>query len=253
VQPVEPIRTLRYRVSGLGDCTVLEEGDVLLRSARTEDLVHTILWRCAQRSLHLLGLGGWSLVRGVVARAGRRRLLVAGAPGCGKTTLALRLLYDGWEVEGDGDALIRNDQIVALPRRFKLPHDVERFVPEMAAVTSGLPPLPREAGGARGFDPGEAGFPWILEAGPVDGVVVAESNRGGRTSIEEIAPFDMLRRLLSHTAGLDSSPPGRARLAGACARLVARGGYCLRLGDPAHAARALANLLKAVGPSNQPA
>jgi hypothetical protein len=241
-QPVRPHRTFHYRVSGHGPYDIFEEGDPLPQAARSDDVLEVVYHRCYQRAFHLLALGGWSLLHGALLRAGDHRLLLVGDKGAGKTTLALRLLYDGFAVEGDEAVLLRNGLVVALPRRFHLKPGVETFVPELSGCSVPLPVVTGATGKIAAFDPGEAGFPWRLDLAPVDAVVIVEPNHAGGSALTDIGPSDMVRRLLPHTRQLNAATTENAHLVKLCAQLAASGGYALRLGDLNDARNALVSL-----------
>jgi hypothetical protein len=115
--------------------------------------------------------GGLATIDGV-------RVLVAGPKGAGKTTLALRLLFDGHAVEGDERVYLRDGDAVALPRRFHCKPGIGSVIPELGALLPTLPTTTAWVDGApqtiTAFDPTEAGLPWALRRAPVDACVLLE-------------------------------------------------------------------------------
>jgi hypothetical protein len=187
------------------------------------------------------------LIRGAVGRVGARRFLVCGARGSGITTLALRLLYDGAQMEGDALAFLGADGITALPRRFHLPSATGQLVPEVDGRLGALPSLQFSEDRLFAFDPGGAGFAWAITSGPVDDVIWLEPNHGGQTRAATMAHVEMARRVMGRT----SPPPGGGTAwVGALTSLVGQA-RCIRLdlGTVDDGAKALVALLEtASGP-----
>jgi hypothetical protein len=109
-------------------------------------------------------------------------VLVAGPSGAGKTTLAVRLLYDGEAVQGDESVLVHRTGVsLAVPRAFHLKEGATDLVPELRT----LPALPRVEDVAV-LDPNLVRSPWELAESPVDHVVLLE--RGAPVDGREHAP-----------------------------------------------------------------
>jgi hypothetical protein len=182
------------------------------------------------------------LLRGALGTLEGRRLLVIGERGAGVTCLAVRLLFDGAQIEGDAFALLAEDGPIAVPRRFALRTGARVLLPEVAELVDGLPWLPDGADGRiSGFDPAEAGFPWALRQGPIDLCVAVEPNHGGRSRIFAEPRYEMVRRLMAR-----STPPaaGGSSWIAAVSRLVdAADCWCMQLGDLDEAIAALRSVL----------
>jgi hypothetical protein len=247
-QPVRPLRAFHYAVSGTGPWEIREEGDLLERAERAEDVLSAVYRRCHQRAYHFLALGGWTLVHGAVLRAGANRLLVTGDTGTGKSTLALHMLLRGYAVEGDELALVRDGRVVSLPRRFRVKPGTLRVVPELVGLVADAPHVEQDGTGVRAFDPREAGYRWSLELGPVDALVLAEPNHGEGSFVREITPFGAFPRLLGQVYRVEDSPELRSRAVETISRLTRGPTFELLLGELGEAERALASL-----PSSVPA
>lgn len=241
-QHIPPLRELYYQISGRGPYEIREENDPIDQGLTADDVVAILYRRCHQHAFDLLARNGWAVIHGGLVRVGSQRLLLTGPTGVGKTTLVLRLLYDGHQVEGDELALVRDDAVVALPRRFRLKPGIETVVPELAPVIDGLPSMRNHHGRIAAFDPAEAGFRWDVESGPVDAAVCVTPNHAGRSSLSELHPSELVYRLLSQTIGIDGT--SKARLVTACSRLAMGKGFELTLGDASEAGAHLATLSK---------
>jgi hypothetical protein len=238
-QPVRPFRTFRYAVTGSGPWEVREEGDLLERLEHPEDVLAILYRRCHQRAYHLLALGGWTLVHGAVVTVGGDRILITGDSGTGKSTLALHLLLHGAAVEGDELALVRDGQVVSLPRRFRLKPGTLDVVPALRGLASGLPHIAPDGVVVSAFDPTEAGYRWSLQLGPVDALVLAEPNHGSGSSLREIATADAFPRLLKQLHRVEDTPADRSRVVATASQLMRVPTFELRLGDLGEAVRAL--------------
>jgi hypothetical protein len=241
-QPVRPLRTFRYGISGCGPWEIREEGDLVDRFDVADDVLFILYRRCHQRAYHFLTLGGWTLVHGAVARVGGKRLLITGDAGTGKSTLALHLLVHGHPVEGDDLALVRHGKVVSLPRRFRVKPGTLDVVPELRTLVTGLPKVEQDGVPVAAFDPREAGYSWSLELGPVDALVLASPNHGGHSSAREVAPAHALPRLLKQIFRVETSPAQGSRAVETVSRLTSGPIFELHLGDLREAVRVLEGL-----------
>lgn len=165
---------MRYSVSRFGRAfEVLEEGDHLARVATPDDVRDLVYARAHRRAFELASLSGWVRLRGALVDLAGRRVLIAGPSGVGKTTLALRMLFDGDAVQGDESVLVRAGTVVAVPQPLYIHTGTERFIPELTRL---LPALARVADSAV-LDPGRGRFPWHLRYAPLDHIVLLDSTR----------------------------------------------------------------------------
>ena len=158
---------------------VRDGGDVLTTVESPRAVLDAVFARVHRRAFELAARKGWVRVHGTVVRLAGARLAVVGPAGAGKTTLALGVLATGGVAEGDESFLVRDGEVVAVPRRFHVKPGSEQVVPEAASwlaaapVLDGEPPL-------RLLDPTEVGRPWDLPVGPIDHLVLVA--RGEATS-----------------------------------------------------------------------
>lgn len=241
-QHMLPVRELEYHVGGRGPYEIREDGASIDQGLTPDDVVAVLYRRSHQQALELLARNGWAVIHGGLVRVEGQRLLLTGSTGVGKTTLVMRLLYEGHQVEGDELALVRDDAVVALPRRFRLKSGIETVVPELGPVIDGLPSMQNQHGRIAAFDPAEAGFRWDIAPGPVDAAVYVTPNHAGRSSLSELKPGELVYRLLSQTIAIDGT--SKSRLVTACSGLAKRKGFELTLGDAAEAGAQLATLGK---------
>lgn len=183
-QPGTARGTLRYRVEGTGPYRLFENDDALREVATPDDVLFVVYQRIQRWVVDHLALGGWSHLHAGLAQIGDHRFVLIGPKGRGKTTLSLRLLFDGALVEGDESVFVRDDEIMALPRPFHLKAGSELVVPELAPLVEALPRTIGDGAPIRAFDPALAGLPWRLQRGPIHAIVVLKP----RSAVARVAP-----------------------------------------------------------------
>ena len=173
---------------------------------------------------------------------GGRAFLAVGPKGAGKTSLALRLLFDGCLVFGDELVLLRGERAIAFPRKFYVKPGTVDLIPELAGLSGRLPAV-RDARGSPilAFEPGDAGLPWRIETVRPKVVVVIEPAFPHESRIDELPRYRAVERILSQAA-LPEHRKGEAihevcEVVESCQTLV------LRLGPLDAAAAALRNVV----------
>ncbi len=215
-----------------------EDGITVATEFYAHGVIGVLLERLYRRAV--LSMQPTILLRGLVGRAAKRRFLVVGAPGCGLTTLALRLLSEGLGVEGDALALIAEGQVVALPRPFYLHREAHALaLPDVSNGGADLPHLE----GPGGMDvvavhPDRSGAAWHINRGPVEAIIELQADHGLHTRLSPQAHYRMARTL----TGCLCDRVGRS--VGECIADLAQladGAECwrLQLGRPADALAAL--------------
>ncbi len=216
---VEPFRG-RYRILE-PDRDVVE---VLDTRTLIEDL-HARLF-----AFSLADRPGTGIIHAALLRRGSRRVLIAGRRGAGKTTLALRLVRAGYELEGDEHVFLEDDGAIARPRAFRVKEPSVALLPEIARIILSSPAY-QDVRGARVFnvDPTLVGGPWRIDKGHVDRVIVLQPNHGGYSSLRPMPPMAVAQALISE---LGMREVDRGASIGAVAALVSRAkGFDLSLGD----------------------
>ncbi len=235
-QPFDIRKTLSYEVRGTGPYDILEEGDPLSSVRTRDDVIHIVYGRVYSRVLERLELAGWVALHAALATINDSRTLILGHKGTGKTTLATRLLYSGHSVEGDEMALVRDGQVLALPRAFHFKRGIDQLVPEVAGFVKDLPKVFAGPVEIFAFEPSEFGFDWTIAVGPVDRVVWITLNHGGETTLESRSSFATIQHILEGSLGWSGA---RGILAGTATTLGSAGGHELVMGNPYDAVRLL--------------
>jgi hypothetical protein len=193
--PMPPRAAMRYDVRAVdGGWDVFEEGDLLARESTAPAASDAVYVRAHRRAFELASLAGWSRVHAATMDLDGMRLLVVGPSGAGKTTLAVRLLFDGESVQGDESVLVHRTGVsLAVPRAFHLKEGTAEVVPELRRLTD----LPR-VGDVAVLDPTRVRSPWELAEAPVDHVVLLQRapGDGGRPLVEPVSGAIVLEALV---------------------------------------------------------
>jgi hypothetical protein len=178
------------------------------------------------------------LIHAACLRRHNRRLLLVGDKGTGKTTLTLRLMLAGYEIEGDENVFAFGETAVARPRALHVKQASLRLLPEHADTISRRPYLEDYLGQRiYNVDPRCVGGSWQIRRAPIDLVILLRANHGGYSSIRPVPPLALVREIMSET-GLP--PSGRGAAVGAVIAMCARAkGFDLSLGDHAGAIRCI--------------
>ena len=219
VVSIEPFRG-RYRV--------LEEGRTVKEVLDTRSLVDHLHGRGFFHSVRRPGLSG--ILHAALLRRRGRRLLIAGSKGAGKTSLALRLVREGYELEGDEHVFLPAGGVIARPRGCRVKEHSLVLLPEIAAVIWSAPAY-ADVRGSKIFnvDPTMIGGSWRIEQGDVDCVIVLQPNHGGYSSLRALSPTMAAQALISE---LRMHAGERGAAIAAIAALVTRAkAFDLSLGD----------------------
>lgn len=235
--PMPARHAMRYRFGsdGSGGIHVHEEGDLLATAPGPEAAADAAYLRMHRRAFELASLAGWVRLHGATVDLDGARVLLVGRSGVGKTTLALRLLLDGADVQGDESALVRAGRSLAVPRPVHLRAGTLDLLPELRAVVADLP----RVGDVAVLDPGRY-RPWRLVDAPVTHVAVLE--RDGRPAgVEPLGPGEVLEAMAKEAFVVTESASALvARLAPVAG---AARGLRLRVGDPVASVTALRGAL----------
>ncbi|MBX9775211.1 MAG: hypothetical protein K2Y71_12450 [Xanthobacteraceae bacterium] len=177
-----------------------------------------------------------SVLHAACLRRDGRRLLLTGSKGTGKSTLALRLVHAGYEIEGDEHVFVDGATVIARPRACRIREASLPHLAEMADAISQAPYF-SSFGAERIFnvDPRALGAPWRIEQGPVDAVVALHPNHGGYSSIRPMRPSSLVQFLMSETGWRNT---GRGLSVANLAALAGRAkAFDLSLGEHASAIR----------------
>jgi hypothetical protein len=179
------------------------------------------------------------LLHAACLRRNGRRLLLAGAGGAGKSTLAVLLIDAGYAFEGDEHVFVEAEQVVVRPRACRIKESSLRLLPNAMAEVAAKSPCYHRYDGERIFnvDPRLFGSSWWIEQGSVDCIFVLRCNHGGFSSIRPMRSSAAVEFLLTETAWPTGS---RAGAVAAVTALAAKAkAYEVSLGDHASAIRCI--------------
>lgn len=168
--PMPARAAMRYDVARSdGGCWVVrEEGDVVTECTSPGAAGDTVYVRAHRRAFELASLAGWSRVHAATVDIDGVRVLIVGPSGAGKTTLAVRLWFDGAGVQGDESVLVHRTGVsLAVPRAFHLKDGALDVIPELRRF-DGLPRVED----VTVLDPTLVRSPWELTEAGVDHVVL---------------------------------------------------------------------------------
>jgi hypothetical protein len=167
-------------------------------------------------------------------RNGGRRILLVGTEGAGKTTLTLRLMLAGYQIEGDENVFIDGRGVIARPRALRVKERALAHLPEIAERIAAAPFLTDLYGRKiYNLSPGMVGAPWQIQEGAVDLLVLLRPNHGGASSLRRLGALAVGRELLAEIAFPET---GRGAAVAALAGLTARArAFDMSLGNSSQA------------------
>jgi hypothetical protein len=224
-------------VEARGDHYLILEPDQSERRRHTpEDVVDCL----HQRLFDLSVTDGPSapILHAASLRAHDRRLLLVGSKGTGKTTLTLRLVRAGYEVEGDENVFIGRDGVIVRPRGLRVKEASLPLIPEIAPIIARAPRfLDYRRQAIYNIDPRRIGASWRIEEGRVDVVILLRANHGGTSSIRQLPPLEVVQELMGE---IGLPPTGRGAAVAAIAAVFSQArGFDLSLGDHVSAIRCI--------------
>jgi serine kinase of HPr protein (carbohydrate metabolism regulator) len=211
-----------------GRYRILEQGrdaDQVLDTRAMIELLHARLF-----SYSLADRPRSGIIHAASLRRGDRRILIAGSKGAGKTTLALRLVRSGYDLEGDEHVFVEEDGVIARPRACRVKATSVPLLPEISEAILSAPTY-ADVRGSRIFNvvPAAIGGLWRIEKGEVDCVIVLQPNHGGYSSLRSMQPMMLAQALISEMGVRDID---RGASIGAIAALISHAkGFDLSLGD----------------------
>ena len=225
---VEPYRSY-YRIS--------RDGEVLREQITTKAVTETLH---AHMFVHSLAdYPTAPVVHAASLLRGGRRILLVGPKGAGKTTLVLRLIQEGYDVEGDENVFVTPEGLIARPRGLRVKQSTAALVPRIAHMLLEAPYY-EDALGQRiyNLDPRSVGAPsWRIGQGRADATILLRPNHGGYSSLRPVSSLTLMRDLLLES-GLSRTDRGQA--VSALTKVIGSGkGFDLSLGDLGGAVRCL--------------
>jgi hypothetical protein len=171
------------------------------------------------------------LIHAASLRRGGRRILLVGPKGGGKTTLTLKLIQEGYDIEGDENVFVTPEGVVARPRALRVKASTASLFP---SVTEALRLSPYYENGENlriyNLDPRKAGArSWRIGLGPVDTVVLLRPNHNSSSSMRSISPLPLAREVIAESAFREA---GRGEAVGNIIKMIGNArGFDLSLGD----------------------
>lgn len=134
-------------------------------------------------------------------------VLLVGEKEAGKTTTAMHLLLEGFDMVGDELVLLRDGEAVTFPRPFYVRDTALKMLPRFAGHDAA--PFVRTTDGGRlvAADLQQFGARWRIRPAPIGAIFFLEPNHGGATSFTPCGKLEMVQRMLSQTS---PPPSGRA-------------------------------------------
>jgi len=225
--PSEDVLVFIIESAGNG-LSLVENGVRIKQLADAREVLEYLHVHLFSRSLE--DLPGAALLHAACLRHFDRRLLLVGTKGAGKTTLALRLLLAGCEIEGDEHVFLKDIGVIARPRACRVKERSLAYLPEFAEIISTSPFYQdHQSGRIFNVDPRRLGSDWRIAEGGVDYVIFLQANHGGSSSIRPVEP-SKLAQLLMQEVGLRKA--GHGSCISSIAALVRNAqGFELLLGD----------------------
>lgn len=191
--------TFRLGPNGL---VVIADGVSLVEGVDPVRAVDTAYGHLHRVAFERAEAAGWIRVHGAVADLPAGRVVIVGAPGTGKSTLAAQLLLSGADVSGDEWLLARDGTVLAFPRRFHLDSTALDVLPGLASLWSALATMPSHDAAAgnglrRAIDPLDLGRPWVIGPRPVTALLFLARRHHGANVIERQSSLAAVEQLLA--------------------------------------------------------
>ena len=175
------------------------------------------------------------IIHAASLRSKGRRILLVGPKGSGKTMLALHLICEGYEIEGDENVFVTSDGVATRPRGLRVKELAVSFLPNLGEALREAPYYGSVPGlRVYNLDPRRAGAShWRIERGPVDAVVLLCANHGGYSSVRPVSSLNLVREVMAE-CGLPQT--GRAQAVAGITKVIGKAkGFDLSLGELAGA------------------
>lgn len=219
---------------------IIKDGELIHTAPDCANLIYDLLGIIHAHALEAF----WGYIRihsGCGYYDGRRFLLI-GDKGVGKSTLMMRLLFDGFRVEGDELVLVKNEDVTPFPRRFHLKSGSIGLLPEFKFMIEAVPYIELYNGSVLySFSPRDAGYDWKIESREAEVIFYLEANHGGETSIEKCPKYLMAKEVMARSFLSESHD--HLKIGTLCSIVGRADCYVLRVGNLASAAASIRRLL----------
>lgn len=158
-----------------------------------------LLNRCHRiaRDLMLEEASGMPILHAATIVSNDQRMLVLADKRAGKTTLSLKCLAEGLQVEGDEHVVIRPNDVLARPRTLRIKQGSIEYVPELADRIRACPSIADWTGEQiYSMPPQTDETDWRISPGSADFLLFISANHGGLTSTKRLSANAAFERLL---------------------------------------------------------
>lgn len=167
-----------------------------------------------------------AVVHAAAAEIDGKRIAFVGDKHAGKTTLMLRLIQDGYTVQGDENLVVTAEGTISNPRCLHIKEPSLDVLPALAEQIRSMPYVIDWNGNViYSCPPSFSGQDWTIVEGPVDALVFLDPNFGGSSILSPLQGEHAFERLLENAF---LPPIGRARAVARLRRLIL-GRSCWRL------------------------
>lgn len=129
-----------------------------------------------------------------------KRFLVAGDKGTGKTTLLVRLLFEGFRAISDELVLVKDGKASPFPRRFHIKESSVALLPELNELYDLLPYNLTDYGFKMySFTPHDAGFEWKIDDGEIRAILYLEPNHSADSRLVKCPKYLMAQKIMPMT------------------------------------------------------
>jgi hypothetical protein len=223
-----------------GRYIIEEEGETLISSADTEWVTlyvnEIVNFRLARH------MSGFIKIHAACGSFEKKRFLLAGKKGAGKTTLITRLLFDGMDAHGDERVLVRGHEVIPLPRKFHLKEGTIPLITKLRPIWDKLTSYPISHGVRLCFfDPLNAGLRWQTKWGKVNAIFYLKPNHGNPTELEPCPKWLMSQNLIMVSLDFDTNP--EYQIADLCQIVDESESFIVRVGELNGAVRSIKEIL----------
>jgi hypothetical protein len=194
------VRELVYEARRQGDqYHIIENGSSYFTTSDLTSFTQHLLLRVHERAFE--GFAGCVRIHAGCGEYRGKRFLVVGDSGAGKTTLMVRLLFEGFKVDGDELVLIRGGESFPFPRRFHVKENSLPLLPQLRNFIGKNSPQIDEVNEKKiyAFSPSEAGFTWEIRKQEIAALFYLESNRACKTEIKSCPKYLMVQKIMPRT------------------------------------------------------
>lgn len=178
---------------------IFEDNRMYLAASDLASFTRSLLVRIHERAFE--DFSGFVRIHAGCGEYNGKRFLVIGDSGVGKTTLMVRLLFEGFKVHGDELAMINEFESFAFPRRFHIKEKSVPLLPQLRNFFNMNSPQISEAVERKiyAFSPSEAGFDWEITKREIAVLFHLEPHRDHETQICSCPKYLMVQKTMPKT------------------------------------------------------